>query len=762
MSAFLDNLSVKTKIIGNSLILILLIIISSVNAIKSMDSIGGEIKAISTQDIPMTTHLTHITEFQLEQAIHFERAVRYGEQSARDGSNSELFTHEINAFEKLNKKIHDEFSSSTQLANSIVNNAHSIEEKKEFEHVVTVLNTINKEHKDFEDHVHQTFALLKEGNIHDAEALAKKVGSEEEELAHKIEELLEDISIFTANASQVALQHEQNAARTMIILTVIAIAIGGIISFIIVKDLIHQLGGEPAYIGEIAREISRGNLDMVLKEEVSKPSGIYANLVNMRDKLKQQIESERQVAAENARIKIALDNASSNIMMADNDRNIIYLNKAATNLFNAKEQELSKNLPNFKANSLIGANIDNFHKNPKHQASLLDKLTNTFESELKIGNITMAIVANPVSDNDGNRLGTVVEWNDRTMEIAIEQEIEHIVDAASNGNLEQRLVSEGKQGFFLHLTNGFNQLLEQLNGVFGDITNVMGDMAEGDLTHSINNEYHGTFGIVKNNINQTISNTEKTITELSSLSKQVSSISNEISDGNNNLSNRTEQQAANLEETSASMEEITAAVRNNNENAKVAFQLSQQTKESAEKGSEVSEQAVQAMAQINDSSQKINEIIGVIDEIAFQTNLLALNASVEAARAGEQGRGFAVVATEVRNLAGRSASAAKEIKELILDSANKVEAGTDLVQQTGKALETIKESVTQVANNISDITNSSAEQIDGIEQINQALVNLDNMTQQNAALAEQTSAASVSMNESAQNMQNSMVFFKTS
>lgn len=305
------------------------------------------------------------------------------------------------------------------------------------------------------------------------------------------------------------------------------------------------------------------------------------------------------------------------------------------------------------------------------------------------------------------------------------------------------------------------QLQTTVEAVLGSTAVVMNAMAEGDLTKFMEGDYEGEFAQLQQAINDTVSKIATVVQDITETAISISSSASEISQGNIDLSQRTEEQASSLEETASSMEELTSTVRQNSDNARQANQLAVDAREKAEKGGAVIQNAIEAMAAISTSSKKVADIIGVIDEIAFQTNLLALNAAVEAARAGEQGRGFAVVASEVRNLAQRSAAAAKEIKELINDSGDKVREGSALVDESGRTLDEIVDGAKKVGDIISEIAAAGVEQASGIEQVNKAVTQMDEMTQQNAALVEEAAAAGESLDEQGSNLQEMMAFFNT-
>jgi methyl-accepting chemotaxis protein len=471
---------------------------------------------------------------------------------------------------------------------------------------------------------------------------------------------------------------------------------------------------------------------------------------------------EKVIADTNARVRQALDSVSGNTMIADNDCNIIYMNAAVKGMMSNAETDIRKDLPNFDANNLVGQNIDVFHKNPSHQRNLLAKLQNTYEAKILVGGRTFSLIANPIKNEEGERLGAVVEWMDRTDEVAVETEVDGLVKAAIDGDLSHRLETSNKKGFFLNLANGLNNLVGISDSVVNDTARVLDALAHGRLTETISADYHGSFGKLKQDSNATVAKLTEIITNIRESASTVSTGANEIAQGNADLSQRTESQASNLEETASSMEEMTSAVKQTSENSTHANELAASASKQAEQGGEVVSRAVTAMGEINQASNKIADIIGVIDEIAFQTNLLALNAAVEAARAGEQGRGFAVVAGEVRNLAQRSAGAAKEIKDLIRDSVEKVNAGTNLVNESGKTLEDIVSSVRRVTDMIEEISVAAKEQSSGIEQVNSAVAQMDEMTQQNAALVEEATAAGEAMAEQSRGMMKLMDFFTLS
>jgi methyl-accepting chemotaxis protein len=335
-----------------------------------------------------------------------------------------------------------------------------------------------------------------------------------------------------------------------------------------------------------------------------------------------------------------------------------------------------------------------------------------------------------------------------------------IVEAAAAGDFSRRVALEGKSGLVLNVGTLINGLCDNVANALRDLVQMLTALAEGNLAERIVADYQGDFAALKNNANAAAERIGRTVAEIKRAAREVTNASGEISGSTTDLSQRTEEQAASLEQTSASMEEIAATVKKNAENAQQANDSTAKARHIADRSGQVVAEAVAAMAQIETSSGKIADIIGVIDEIARQTNLLALNAAVEAARAGDAGRGFAVVASEVRTLAQRSSQAAKDIKDLITNSSGQVQQGVDLVNKTGAALAEIVAAIKEVADLVSDIAGASMEQANGIEQVNRALNQMDEVTQQNAALVEENAATAKTLEHQARAMDERVAYFQ--
>jgi len=551
----------------------------------------------------------------------------------------------------------------------------------------------------------------------------------------------------------------------------------------------------------------------------------------------------RAKEAEVVRLSGTVEGAKTSIMMIDRDFVVTYANKSTIDMLTEYEDTLREVFPAFKVADLIGANIDQFHKNPAHQRKLLaDPANLPYNTDIEVGPLSFNLNVTAIMDADGDYIGTALEWANNTEAKNIVAEYEGQLTAIDKAmgvisfNMDgtiieinenflnvvgyrkdevigqhHRMFAEpslassseytefwaklnrgefdsgeykriAKGGRVVWLQASYNPILD-INGVpvkvikyASDVTaqknlqvtienvlettaKVMNAMAEGDLTQSFDGEYEGEFALLQSAINETVEKMLSIVVEINETAVSIGTGASEITRGNVDLSQRTEEQASSLEETASSMEELTSTVRQNSDNAAQANQLASSAREQAEKGGSVIKKAIDAMAAISTSSKKVTDIIGVIDEIAFQTNLLALNAAVEAARAGEQGRGFAVVASEVRNLAQRSAAAAKEIKELINDSGEKVKEGSMLVDESGRTLEDIVTGAKKVGDIISEIAAAGAEQTSGIGQVNTAISQMDEMTQQNAALVEEAAAASESLDEQGKSLQRMMEFF---
>jgi methyl-accepting chemotaxis protein len=482
---------------------------------------------------------------------------------------------------------------------------------------------------------------------------------------------------------------------------------------------------------------------------------------SMQIQLGFSIADTRRQAEEALRIRIGLDNVATNVMIADADARIIYMNQAVQTMFERAEADLRRDLPSFDRTQLLGASMDVFHRNPGHQRAMLPRLTGTHRTTVKVGGHVFALAVTPVVNPAGERLGYAVEWLDRTAEAAMEDEIGRVVDGAAAGDFSGRIDMAGKEGFFARTSAGLNRLLEANARAMEELSSVMQALAAGDMTRRMQGEYEGRFATLQSDINATIGQLGGLTGRIRLAADAIGTAAREIAQGNQDLSSRTEEQASSLEETASSMEQLTSTVRQNAETARQASTLAASAAGAAEEGGRTVTRVIGTMQEIAANSARVHDIIGVIDGIAFQTNILALNAAVEAARAGEQGKGFAVVAAEVRNLAQRSAVAAKEIKDLIGVATLRVTDGTELVSTAGEQVSGIVSAVKNVSDLIAEISAASAEQASGIDQVNTAVSQMDQVTQQNAALVEEAAAAASSLEEQAQALTQAVAAFRT-
>jgi len=572
--------------------------------------------------------------------------------------------------------------------------------------------------------------------------------------------------IFIESVNLVTILEHQSNQKVELLKIILAIALG--LSFIVA---IYALFLSRKYISKpakmmlkVANILSTDSSDFSIRlpeegrDEISK---IASAINKMRDNL-QHVYITMQ-ANNNAALRVnqALDNVSTGVLIADANYHVIYMNKAAQSLFTESEMAIRKTIPHFNAAKMIGVSIDTFHQDAKKIRNFLVHLTDTYRSTVFFEGVSVYSTINPIINQQNERLGWVTELKDCTTELATEKEINFVMSAAAEGNFSLRVELSNKTGFFKHFSQIINQTLEHNQLLITELTNVFTAIADGDLTCQLTKQYSGELENLKCELNGTVSKLTVVMDTIKEIASTVSDAANTISDGAVDLTQRIEEQAASLEQTSAAMEQMSGTVQQNADNTRQATHLAMRARESAYEGGKVVQKTIAAIAEINISSKRVADIIGMIDDIAFQTNLLSLNAAIEAARAGEQGRGFAVVATEVRYLAQRSATAAKEIKKLINESVKKVDEGTQLAHKSGETLEEIIKAISQVNELIVEIAAATQEQSVGIQEVTKAVLQMDKTTQDNAAFIQETTSLSQVMKVQANLLKEHIDFFDT-
>ncbi|MFT3804758.1 MAG: methyl-accepting chemotaxis protein [Burkholderiaceae bacterium] len=508
-----------------------------------------------------------------------------------------------------------------------------------------------------------------------------------------------------------------------------------------ISVLVNTLADQYVQRGEKTFDLLRRYAEGDFSQRMDPLPGDAVRLSRLMDGLRETMMRSRAADVEMVRLKRALEVVDANVMVADAGFDIVYANATVLRMLADAQEDLRRALPGFDARRLIGANMDVFHKAPAHQRRLLETLRTTHRAQIRIGSRLFGMIVNPILDADGLRIGTVLEWQDRTAEARIEKALADLVGGAAGGDFSQRLPVEGLQGFHRLLSDELNKLMQSSETALNEVVRVLGALSNGRLTERIDDIGGGTFGQLADYANRSMEQLTRIVSRIRDGSRAISVATREIAQGNADLSRRTERQAASLESTAASMDELTNTVRQNADSAEQANRLAAGASEVAVRGGRVVEEVSATMNDISESGRRIADIVGLINGIAFQTNILALNAAVEAARAGEQGSGFAVVATEVRSLAQRSADAAREIKTLIEHSVAKIRLGGELAVQAGRTMGDIVASSRRVTDIMAEITVASQQQRAGLEQVNGAVTQMDEATQQNAALVEQAAAS---------------------
>ncbi|WDK33415.1 methyl-accepting chemotaxis protein [Xanthomonas campestris] len=522
---------------------------------------------------------------------------------------------------------------------------------------------------------------------------------------------------LAADASAGALQSMDDSRKMLVAGTVLVVLLSGALGLLITRSLTQPLSRAT----RAAESIAGGKLDNDVDTQATDESGrLLKAMSKMQDQLRSLITAQTDMAKrhDDGQISFRIDASAfpgDYGRMAHDTNNLVGSHIA-----------VKMRLAQIMGRYAIGDLSDDMDKLPGEKAVLTE---------------TMAQVKLNLS--------------------AMNHEIKHLAQSAANGDFSARGDAERFQYDFRVMVDSLNTLMSTADGNLQSLSSLLQSIAAGDLTARMSGEFRGVFAQMRDDANATATQLAEIVGSIKTSAVSIKGAASEIAAGNQDLSQRTEQQAANLEETAASMEELTSTVKQNAEGARQANQLAIGAASVAVQGGEVVGKVVETMSGIEASSKKIADIISVIDGIAFQTNILALNAAVEAARAGEQGRGFAVVASEVRTLAQRSSGAAKEIKDLIDDSVQRVAEGSALVHTAGKTMGEVVASVQRVTDIMGEISAASQEQSAGIEQVNQTITQMDETTQQNAALVEEATAAARSLEEQAVQLTEAVAVFKT-
>jgi len=500
-------------------------------------------------------------------------------------------------------------------------------------------------------------------------------------------------------------------------------------------------------------EIASGKLNGHINTHGSNTSGtINRRIKTLQIRLGAQKNEVTVTGRRSTRLEAGLDNLNTYMMLADQTGTITYFNASLQEFLAELQPKIQQEIPEFTIDKLIGKNVAClFEKNQHIMQSLIGmKQAETFKFEFF--GAQLQLLLSPIKDEQGNALGVVIEWQDIFQEMFVQENIQKLVDDASNGKLHSRVDTQQLDGFYKTLAQNINALMDGLQHTLKDISILIGGLSTKDLTIQPENEHQGQYGWTIKSLVGGIQSLRESFCRVNNQATEVTQSADHVAKSNHDLSDSIRQQSRELLSTSSAMRVLTEKVSETAQQANSSNELALQTQKDVEQGNQSMQETIQAMHEINEVSEKITGIVTLIDSIAFQTNLLALNAAVEAARAGEHGRGFAVVAGEVRSLAQKSAEAAKDIKSLIDTTATKIAQGTSKVQNTGESLQGIIKQVHQMSENISGIADNAQSQSMQIEDVNQTITSLNQAANHNATLVMENSSLAEYLGDVANNM----------
>ena len=557
-------------------------------------------------------------------------------------------------------------------------------------------------------------------------------------------------STISATVSAVATTLSVSSVATVILVLACAVFM-----ILMLRNLLKQIGAEPRRMLAIVKRIANGDLSERLESASGKNRGIYKAMQVMQSNLKEQIDADRQAANENSRLRQALDNASSNVFVVDAQHRVIYTNGAAQRLFDAVQSDIRSQVSHFDIKDLVGFDVNQLKTTTDEPLGADSLLEDDRPHEVEFGKHTFSVIISPIFNDNHEHLGSVLEWVDRTIELEVQKEIQGVVDAASAGDLSQRIDMSGKSGFFAVFSTGMNELVAVNESVLADIQRILESMSSGNLDVRMDAEYKGAFARLKDNFNSTVAQLSQIISEMKSgvnalghSSEHVISIGDELGKTVSS-SSRQATEAANaansvsmsIDTVAAATVQLTSSTQGINQNVSDAVLV-------AREAVTIAESADDNVRKLIASSSAIGGITKVITSIAEQTNLLALNATIEAARAGESGKGFAVVANEVKELAKETSKATEEIDGTINtiqrnteDAARAIGEIARIVKQINDYQESVVAAVEQQTATTGEISRSIQDAATGSTQIARSIAHVAKDSETVQANADQASQA---------------------